>query len=53
MEKAISGLGGLIFLFFVLSQFVAYFNYSNMGTLMAREDGRRAQGGEYRRRCRC
>jgi aminobenzoyl-glutamate transport protein len=35
MEKAMSGLGGLILLFFVLSQFVAYFNYTNMGTIMA------------------
>jgi aminobenzoyl-glutamate transport protein len=35
MEKAMAGLGGLILLFFVLSQFVAYFNYTNMGTLMA------------------
>lgn len=35
MEKAMSGLGGLILLFLVLSQFVAYFNYSNMGTIMA------------------
>jgi len=35
MEKAMSGLGGLILLFFVLSQFVAYFNYTNMGTLIA------------------
>jgi aminobenzoyl-glutamate transport protein len=35
MEKAISGLGSLILLFLVLSQFVAYFNYTNMGTLLA------------------
>lgn len=35
MEKAMTGLGGLILLFLVLSQFVAYFNYSNMGTIMA------------------
>lgn len=35
MEKSISGLGGLILLFFVLSQFVAYFNYTNMGTILA------------------
>jgi aminobenzoyl-glutamate transport protein len=35
MEKAMSGLGGLILLFLVLSQFVAYFNYTNMGTIMA------------------
>ncbi len=35
MEKAMSGLGSLILLFFVLSQFVAYFNYTNMGTILA------------------
>ena len=39
-----TGLGGLIFLFLVLSQFVAYFNYTNMGTHHGREAGRRAQG---------
>jgi aminobenzoyl-glutamate transport protein len=35
MEKAMSGLGSLILLFLVLSQFVAYFNFTNMGTIMA------------------
>jgi aminobenzoyl-glutamate transport protein len=35
MEKAMSGLGGLILLFLVLSQFVSYFNYTNMGTILA------------------
>jgi aminobenzoyl-glutamate transport protein len=35
MEKAVSGLGGTIFLFFVLSQFVAYFTYTNIGTVTA------------------
>lgn len=35
MEKAMSGLGSLILLFLVLSQFVAYFNYTNMGSLLA------------------
>lgn len=35
MEKAMAGLGSLILLFLVLSQFVAYFNYTNMGTLLA------------------
>lgn len=35
MEKAMKGLGGLILLFLVLSQFVAYFNYTNIGTIMA------------------
>jgi aminobenzoyl-glutamate transport protein len=35
IEKSMSGLGGLIFLFFILSQFVAYFNYTNLGVVMA------------------
>lgn len=35
IEKAVTGLGGTIFLFFVLSQFVAYFTYTNIGTVMA------------------
>src|SRR6516165_9286821 len=35
IEKAMSSLGSLIFLFFILSQFVAYFNYTNLGVIMA------------------
>lgn len=35
IEKATSGLGSLIFLLFILSQFIAYFNYSNLGSLLA------------------
>jgi aminobenzoyl-glutamate transport protein len=35
MEKAVTGLGPTIFLLFVLSQFVAYFTYTNIGTIMA------------------
>jgi len=35
MEKATSNLGSLIFLLFVIAQFIAYFNYSNMATLLA------------------
>jgi aminobenzoyl-glutamate transport protein len=35
IEKAMRGLGGLIFLFFILSQFVSYFNYTNLGAVMA------------------
>lgn len=34
-EKAISGLGGLILLLLVISQFVAYFNFTNLGTILA------------------
>jgi aminobenzoyl-glutamate transport protein len=35
IEKSLSGLGSLIFLFLVISQFVAYFSFSNMGTIVA------------------
>ncbi|WP_163988068.1 AbgT family transporter [Pyxidicoccus caerfyrddinensis] len=35
MEKAVAGLGGLIFLLFIISQFIAFFTYSNMATLAA------------------
>jgi aminobenzoyl-glutamate transport protein len=35
MTKAIAGLSGLIFLLLIISQFLAYFNYSNMATLVA------------------
>jgi aminobenzoyl-glutamate transport protein len=35
VTKTFSDLGDLLFLFFVISQFVAYFNYSNIGTVLA------------------
>ncbi len=35
MTKAVASLGGTILLFVVISQFVDYFNYSNIPTLMA------------------
>jgi aminobenzoyl-glutamate transport protein len=35
VTKTFSDLGGLLFLFFIISQFVAYFNYSNIGTILA------------------
>ena len=35
MEKAIAGLGGLILLLFVISQFNAFFTYTNMATIAA------------------
>lgn len=35
MTKAVAGLAGLLFLLFVISQFIALFNYSNMATLAA------------------
>jgi aminobenzoyl-glutamate transport protein len=35
IEKTFADLGSLLFLFFVIAQFVAYFNYSNIGTILA------------------
>lgn len=35
MEKAVGTLAGLIFLLFIISQFLAYFTYSNLATLAA------------------
>jgi aminobenzoyl-glutamate transport protein len=35
VTNTFADLGGLLFLFFVISQFVAYFNYSNIGTILA------------------
>lgn len=35
MEKAVSSLGGTIFLFFIISQFTSYFTYTNLGTVAA------------------
>jgi aminobenzoyl-glutamate transport protein len=35
VTKTFADLGGLLFLFFVISQFVAYFNFSNIGTVLA------------------
>jgi aminobenzoyl-glutamate transport protein len=45
MTKAVSGLGGTILLFLVISQFIAYFNYSNMPTLLAGVMAAPLQGG--------
>jgi aminobenzoyl-glutamate transport protein len=33
ITKTFAGLGGLLFLFLVISQFLAYFNYSNLSTI--------------------
>jgi aminobenzoyl-glutamate transport protein len=35
MEKAVAGLGSLIFLLFIISQFIAFFTYTNIATLAA------------------
>jgi aminobenzoyl-glutamate transport protein len=35
IEKSLGGLGGLILLLFIIAQFIAYFNYTNMATILA------------------
>ena len=35
IEKTFASLGGLVFLFLVIAQFIAYFNYTNMATIAA------------------
>jgi len=35
IEKSLAGLGSLILLLFIISQFIAYFNYTNMATILA------------------
>ncbi len=40
MQKSIVGLAGLILLLLVISQFIAFFNYTNMATLAAVSMGR-------------
>ncbi len=35
ITKTFADLGGLLFLFFVIGQFVAYFNFTNLGTVLA------------------
>lgn len=35
IEKSIGGLGSLIFLLFIIAQFIAYFNFTNMATILA------------------
>lgn len=33
--KSLGGLGGLLLLLFIIAQFIAYFNYTNMATILA------------------
>jgi aminobenzoyl-glutamate transport protein len=35
IEKTFASLGGLVFLFLVIAQFIAYFNYTNIATIAA------------------
>ena len=35
MSKAMSSMGGYLCLSFVAAQFIAYFNYTNLGTVIA------------------
>ena len=43
ITKSWAGLAGLLFLFLLIAQFIAYFNFSNMAEVV---------GGEARRRAR-
>jgi aminobenzoyl-glutamate transport protein len=47
IEKAMANLGSLIFLLFILSQFISYFNYSNIGTIMAVKMAGVLQGASF------
>ncbi|MBE4747330.1 AbgT family transporter [Corallococcus sp. ZKHCc1 1396] len=44
MEKAVGSLASLIFLLFIISQFIAFFTYSNMATLAAVKVGDALEG---------
>ena len=49
ITKTFASLAGLIFMLLLISQFIAYFNYSNMPTVDRGEDGRRPRAGGHRR----
>ena len=51
IEKSVSKMGGTIFLFFILSQFVAYFTYTNIGTILALKLAGLLQSAGFRRSC--
>jgi aminobenzoyl-glutamate transport protein len=46
VTRTFADLSDLLFLFFVISQFVAYFNYSNMGTILAVNLANRLQAAD-------
>jgi aminobenzoyl-glutamate transport protein len=47
MTKAVGTLSGLIFLLLIISQFLAYFNYSNMATIIAVKMANALQGANF------
>ena len=49
ITKTFAGLGGLLFLFLLIAQFIAYFNYTNMAKVAAVQARRLARGGRHRR----
>ena len=48
VQKSIASLSGLIFLLLIISQFLAYFNYTNMAPLAAISLGQHPAGGQPR-----
>ena len=46
--KTYSGLAGLIFLLLIIAQFIAFFNYTNIATVLAVDPGGRAGGRRAR-----
>ena len=42
--KTYSGLAGLIFLLLIIAQFIAFFNYTNIATVLAVDPGGLAGG---------
>ena len=53
ITKSWAGLAGLLLLFLLIAQFIAYFNYSNIGQGRGGEARRRPRAPRHRRRCGC
>ena len=49
ITKTFAGLAGLVFLLLLISQFIAYFNFTNMPTVVGGEDGRLPRERRHRR----
>ena len=53
ITKSWAGLAGLLFLFLLIAQFIAYFNYSNIPQIAAVRLGDTIEGLEHRQTCGC
>ena len=53
ITKSWAGLASLLFLFLLIAQFIAYFNFSNMAAGRGREARRRARATRTSARCGC